>query len=148
MERYSLDFSRLVCVTTDGDPATIGQKKGATSLLVRHCEAAGHTQPIHTTHCIIHQEALRAKSANPVDVMSIVVKVVNAILSRSLNYRKFQALVDEVDVQYGDFCEIRWLGRGALLSRVCDLQKEIATFFVRRIFPTVTSYSTRDDSLA
>ena len=64
VERYSLDFSRLVCVTTDGDPATIGQKKDATSLLVRHCEAAGHTQPIQKMHCIIHQEALRAKSAN------------------------------------------------------------------------------------
>ena len=102
VERYSLDLFRLVCVTTDGDPATIGQKKGATSLLVRHCAAAGRTQPIQKMHCIIHKEALRAKSAKLVDVMSIVVKVVNAILSRSLNHRKFQALVDEVDVQYGD----------------------------------------------
>ena len=93
-----LDFSRLVCVTTDGAPAMIGQKKGAASLLARHCEAAGHTQPIHKRHRIIHQEA---KSANLVDVMSVVVKVVNSILSRSLNHRQFQAQVDEVDVQYG-----------------------------------------------
>ena len=82
VEQYSLDFSRLVCVTTDGAPAMTGQKKGAASLLVRHCEAAGHTQPIHKMHCIIHQEALCAKSANLVDVMSVVVKVVNSILSR------------------------------------------------------------------
>ena len=46
--QYSLDFSRLVCVTSDGAPAMIGQKKGAASLLVRHCEADGHIQPIHT----------------------------------------------------------------------------------------------------
>ena len=97
LEQYSLDFSRLVCVTTDGDPATIGQKKGATSLLVRHYEAAWHTQPIHKRHRIIQQDA---KSANIVDVMSLVVKVVNSILSRSLNHRQFRALVDEVDVQY------------------------------------------------
>ena len=58
-------------------------------------------------------------------VMSAVVKVVNSILSRSLNHRQFQALVDEVDVQYGDllyFCEVHWLSRGTMLSRVCDLQ--------------------------
>ena len=47
MEQCSLDSSRLVCGMTDGAPAMIGQKKGAASLLVRHCEAAGHTQPIH-----------------------------------------------------------------------------------------------------
>ena len=78
VEQCSLDSSRLVCGTTDGAPAMIGQKKGAASLLARHGEAAGHTQPIHKMHCIIHQEALyAAKSVNIVDVMSVVMKVVN-----------------------------------------------------------------------
>ena len=70
--------------------------------------------------------------------MSVVVKVVNSILSRSLNHRQFQALVDEADVQYGDllyYCEVRWLSRGAMLSRVCDLQKEIATFLRQKNLP-------------
>ena len=41
-------------------------------------------------------------------------------------------------MQYGDllyFCEVRWLGRGAMLSRVCDLQKEIATFLRQKNLP-------------
>ena len=70
--------------------------------------------------------------------MSVVAKVVNSILSRSLNHRQFQALVDEADVQYGDllyYCEVRWLSRGAMLSRVCDLQKEIATFLRQKNLP-------------
>ncbi|KAG0724695.1 General transcription factor II-I repeat domain-containing protein 2A [Chionoecetes opilio] len=88
VKQHSLDLSRLVCVTTDGAPAMTGKKKGAASLLVRHCEAAGHTQPIiHKVHCIVHQESLCSKSANLTDVMSVVVKVVNSILSRSLNHR-------------------------------------------------------------
>ena len=131
VEQYFLDSSRLVGVTTDGAPAMNGQKKGAASLLGCHCEAAGYTHPIHKMHIIIHQEALCAKSANLVDIMSVVVKVVNSILYRSLNHRQFQAVVDEVNVQYGDllyFCEVRWLSRGAILTRVCGLQKEIATF--------------------
>ena len=59
VEQHSLDLSRLVCIMTDGAPAMIGQHKGAASLLVCRCEAAGHTQPIHKVHCIIHQESVR-----------------------------------------------------------------------------------------
>ena len=74
--------------------------------------------------------------------MSVVVKVVNSILYRSLNHRQFQALVDEVGVQYGDllyYCEVRSLSRGAMLtmmlSRVCDLQTEIVTFLRQKNLP-------------
>ena len=138
VEQYSLDSSRLVCVTTDGDPAMIGQKKGIASLLVRHYEAAGHTQPIHKMHRIIHQAAMCAKSANLVDVMSVVVKVVNSILSRSLNHCSRHWLTRSTcstAICFKYFCEVRWLGRGALMSRVCDLQKEIATFLRQMNLP-------------
>ena len=74
MEQHSLDLSRLVCVRTGGAPAMAG-KKGAASLLVRHCEAAGHTQPIHKMHCIIHQESLCAKSASIVETKSHCVNI-------------------------------------------------------------------------
>ena len=82
--------------------------------------------------------ALCAKSANLGDIMSVVVNVVNSILSRSLNHCQFQTLVDEVDVQYGNllyFCEVRWLSRRAMMSRVCNLQKEIATFLCQKNLP-------------
>ncbi|KAG0717726.1 General transcription factor II-I repeat domain-containing protein 2 [Chionoecetes opilio] len=144
VKQHSLDLSRLVCVTTDGAPAMTGKKKGAASLLVCHCEVAGHTQPIHKVHCIIHQESLCSKSANLTDVMSVVVKVVNSILSRSLNHRQFQALTDEVNVHYGDllyFCEVRWLSHGAMLFRVCDLQQEIATFLRQKNLPGADHFS-------
>ncbi|KAG0727511.1 General transcription factor II-I repeat domain-containing protein 2 [Chionoecetes opilio] len=144
VKQHSLDLSRLVCVTTDSAPAMTGKKKGAASLLVRHCEAAGHTQPSHKVHCIIHQESLCSKSANLTDVMPVVVKVVNSILSRSLNHRQFQALTDEVNAHYGDllyFCEVRWLSHGAMLSRVCDLQQEIATFLRQKNLPGADHFS-------
>ena len=51
---------------------------------------------------------------------------------------RFQALVDKVDLQYVDllyFCEVRWLSREAMLSRVCDLQKEVATFVRQKNLP-------------
>ena len=144
VERHSLDLSHLVSVTTDGAPAMIGEKKGAASLLVRHYEAAGHTQPIHKLHCIIHQQALCAKSANLVDVMSVVVKVVNSILSHGLNHRQFRLLLEEVNEHYIDllfFCEVRWLSRGAMLSRVCDLKQEIANFLQQKKLPHADKFS-------
>ena len=65
------------------------------------------------------------------DVMSVLVKVPQLESQPVQVSARFQALVNEFDVQYGDLlylCEVRWLSRGAMLSRVCDLQKEIATF--------------------
>ena len=146
-----MDLSHLVSVTTDGAPAMIGEKKGAASLLVRHCEAAGHTQPIHKLHCIIHQQALCAKSSSLVDVTSVVVKVVNSILSHGLNHRQFRLLLEEVNEHYIDllfFCEVRWLSREAMLSRVCDLKQEIANFLQQKKLPQVISFLTHDGSLA
>ncbi|XP_076059111.1 general transcription factor II-I repeat domain-containing protein 2-like [Oratosquilla oratoria] len=142
--QHSLDLSRRVCVTTNGATAMVGEKKGTASLLVRHYEAVGYDQAINMMHCIIHQESLCAKSANLVDVMSVVVKVVNSILSRSLNHRQFQVLMDEVNVHYNDllyFCEVRWLSRWAMLSRLCDLQQDIATFLHQKNLPHTDQFS-------
>ncbi|XP_076044814.1 general transcription factor II-I repeat domain-containing protein 2-like [Oratosquilla oratoria] len=144
VDQHSLDLSRFVCVTTDGSPAMVGEKKSAPSLIVRHCEAAGYTQPINIMHCIIHQESLCAKSTNLGDVMSVVVKDVNSILSRSLNHHQFRVLMDEVNVHYNDllyFCEVHWLSRGAMLSRLCDIQQDIVTFLRQKNLPHADQFS-------
>ena len=144
VEQLALDLSRLVCVTTDGAPAMVGERKGAASLLARHCETSGNTQPIKKMHCIIHQEALCAKSANLEGVMSVAVKVVNSILSRSLNHRQFQALMDEVEQHHGNllfFSEVRWLSRGAMLSRVWELRQNIASFLHEKSSPYADKFS-------
>ena len=55
MTDLSLDFSRLMCITTDGAPAIIADdKKGAASLIARYCQNEGHSQTVHRIHCIIH----------------------------------------------------------------------------------------------
>ena len=96
-------------------------------------------------HCIIHKEALCAKSANLVDVMYVVVKVVNSILSRSSNHRQFQTLVDEVDVR---FALLLQSSLAESRSHACcpvyaACRRRSPPFFVRKIFPTLISSSTR-----
>ena len=115
----SLDLSKLVSVTTDGAPAMIGKNKGAVALLQKHLEDLGRNGKITKVHCLIHQEALCAKTTNLKSVMDTVVKAVNMILSHKLNHRQFRQLLLEVENQYGDilyFCDVRWLSRGSMLA--------------------------------
>lgn len=82
IKQHSLNLSCLMCMKNNGTPLMTGNKRGAILLLFHYCETAGHTQLIHKEHCI-HQEALCAKSVNLVDIMFIVVKIINFILSTS-----------------------------------------------------------------
>lgn len=90
-----LDLFKLVCVATDGTPAMVGEKKGVVALLQNHMEGLGINHK--KMHCLIHKEALCAKSSNLKDVMDVVVRAVNLILSRVLNHRQFQQRLLEVE---------------------------------------------------
>ena len=59
--RMSLDLSKLVSITTNGAPAMIGKNKGAVALL-QHLEDIRLNNKIKKIHCLIHQEALYAKT--------------------------------------------------------------------------------------
>ena len=110
LSRLGLDLARLSALTTDGAPSMVGCNKGFSSLMVKHCQDRGFKQPIKKLHCIVHQEALCAKSAKMRSVMSVV-------LARGFNHRQFRDLLMEADAQYGDllyYCEVRWLSRGRM----------------------------------
>ena len=63
--------------------------------------------------------------------MTDLVKAVNFILSRGLNYREFKAFLDEVGSGYKDvvyFSKVRWLSKEATLKRFQLLLPEIKVF--------------------
>jgi len=50
--------------------------------------------------------------------MGPVIKAVNFILARGLNYRQFQKSLDDLDTEHQDllhFSEVRWLSKGSML---------------------------------
>ncbi|KAJ8031811.1 General transcription factor II-I repeat domain-containing protein 2B [Holothuria leucospilota] len=131
IEDMGLEMEKLVSVTTDEAPAMVGARKGAVSLLENEMKDRGLNRELVKLHCIIHQEALCAKSATLNNVMNVVVKTVNFIRSKGLNHRQFQELLRETEGAYGDLlyhCEVRWLSRGDVLERVYHLRNEIAEF--------------------
>ncbi|GFU90103.1 general transcription factor II-I repeat domain-containing protein 2A [Trichonephila clavipes] len=83
------DLKKIVSVTTDGASNMVGKKNGFISLFKTDI---GHS--ILECHCIIHQQALCAKSGltSLDNVITLVTKKVNLISSQALNKRKFDAL--------------------------------------------------------
>lgn len=119
----------MVCVCTDGAPNMRGKEKGLIGLM-RKREEIPH---FATFHCIIHQEALVAKlkDCELQNVMQLVVRVVNFIVSRALNHHQFRELLAEYETEYGDLVmhnEVRWLSRGRVLELFLSLLPQIREF--------------------
>uniref|UniRef100_A0A3Q2PF54 HAT C-terminal dimerisation domain-containing protein n=1 Tax=Fundulus heteroclitus TaxID=8078 RepID=A0A3Q2PF54_FUNHE len=132
-------FEKLSAVVTDGAPAMQGRHRGFAGLL----RQSGVNCPI--LHCIIHQEALCAKTLNFGHVMDLVTKVTNIIRggNRSLCHRRFITFLDEVDAEYGDLqlhTDIRWMSREKCLERFFALRSEIPVFLENSISGDTSVY--------
>ncbi|XP_016327429.1 LOW QUALITY PROTEIN: general transcription factor II-I repeat domain-containing protein 2-like [Sinocyclocheilus anshuiensis] len=130
IERAGLPWNRLVGITTDGAPSMTGKKNGLVALVQRKLEEE-NADPAVVLHCIIHQQALCSKCLKYEHVMSVVLKCINYIRSRSLQHRQFRAFLEEIESTYGDvlyFTEVRWLSRGNVLKRFFELRAEVKRF--------------------
>ena len=128
LRNAGVDITKIVSVTTDGAPSMIGKDTGFVALFTRH---VGH--PLLTFHCIVHQEALCAKSGlKELEViMKCVTKTVNFITARALNNRKFAQLLNEVQSVYSGllmYNNVCWLSRGRVLERFVECLDEIRMF--------------------
>uniref|UniRef100_A0A3P9NQ89 DUF4371 domain-containing protein n=1 Tax=Poecilia reticulata TaxID=8081 RepID=A0A3P9NQ89_POERE len=128
VEKMGLKWDKLCGVTTDGAPAMTGKRKGMASLVCAK-ESGGEAVRMH---CIIHQEALCAKTVQLGDVMNTVIKTVNIIRAKGLYHREFQAFLSDVDPAHSD---VRWLSRGSVLQRFYLLRSEIDRFLKEKDRP-------------
>ncbi|XP_073714015.1 general transcription factor II-I repeat domain-containing protein 2B-like [Misgurnus anguillicaudatus] len=132
IERSGLPWNRLVAITTDGAPSMTGRKNGLVALVQKKLEEE-NADPAVVLHCIIHQHALCSKCLKYEHVMSVsvVLKCINYIRSRSLQQHQFQAFLEEIESTYSDvlyFTEVRWLSRGNVLKRFFELRAEVKRF--------------------
>ena len=88
---------------------------------------------IISNHCDIHKYALAYKTL-PLELKSVlnsVVKAVNFICGRAVNFRLFKAFCDDLgkEHQYILFhAELRWLSQRKVFSRVAELVTKVAVF--------------------
>ncbi|XP_076132871.1 general transcription factor II-I repeat domain-containing protein 2A-like [Alosa pseudoharengus] len=136
MNDINLPWDKLCGVTTDGAPAMTGERNGMASMVCRKVRESGGEAV--KMHCIIHQEALCAKTVDVNGVMDTVVKTINLIRAKALNHRQFQTFLSEVEAEYGDVIyhsDVRWLSRGSVLHRFYSLRSEIDRFLKEKSKP-------------
>ncbi|XP_015188888.1 PREDICTED: general transcription factor II-I repeat domain-containing protein 2A-like isoform X2 [Polistes dominula] len=128
LEDNKIDLNKIVSIATDGARSMTGKNKGATTILQSKIN-----HEILTFHCIIHPEALCAQTfpAEIVEVMNLVIKIVNNILSKALYHCQFKEFLNEMETQYSDLLlhnKVRWLCKGKVLKRFALCLNEINAF--------------------
>ena len=83
-------------------------------------------------HCIIHQEAICAKS----DALNTILKAVNCIVlfmrANALHHRQFRKILCSSETSTEDILyhsAVRWLSIGETSRRVLQLQKKIVEYY-------------------
>jgi len=119
---HEIDWLKCVEIATDGARAMSGRFTG---LVARIKEII---PSVTWYYCCIHREALVTKKI-PEKLKQILnesVKIVNLIKNKLLNSRLFERLYKDMDSEHNQLllhCEVRWLSRGKVLSRVWELRR-------------------------
>ena len=134
LQDCSLQWNQLRGVTVDGGKNMAGVRNGLVGQIRTQLEDLKIPGTLFI-HCIIHQQALCVKDLDISCVLKPVISAVNFIREHSLNYRQFQAFLEEID---SDFCDlpyhtaVRWLSCGKVLFRFYKLRKEIDVFLTEK----------------
>ena len=127
-----LPWQKMVSVTTDGCPSLTGKNVGLLKRLSDRVAEVDCTRELIFLHCIIHQEVLCKKVLDMKRVVDPVVKIVNFIGARGLNYRQFITFLEDCDSDYSSIpyhTAVCWLSVGKVPRRVWVLKIEILLFW-------------------
>jgi len=146
-EEKKIDLRKLVSVCTDGAPAMAGISGGFVALLKKQLRSEWPDSPSITSfHCIIHQEALCAKSATLDETMEEAISIVNFIRARALNHRQFRQILQNDDStekrEILFHTNVRWLSKGAVIKRIYEFQDVIKEFYASKGIECKLSHAT------
>ncbi|XP_064414928.1 zinc finger BED domain-containing protein 5-like [Latimeria chalumnae] len=122
-----LDWGCCFGICSDGAWSMTGWHSGLVTRVQKVASIAAWN------HCMIHRQALAVKKMPEElsDVLSVAVKVVNFIKSQPVNSRIFAILCEEMGTNAKHLllhAEVRWLSRGKVLTRLCELCEEVRIF--------------------
>uniref|UniRef100_A0A5S6R034 DUF4371 domain-containing protein n=1 Tax=Trichuris muris TaxID=70415 RepID=A0A5S6R034_TRIMR len=127
-EEKEIPLSNITAVATDGAPAMTGRQRG----FIAHLKQV--VPDIVAVNCVIHREHLAAtRLSNRLNSsLQLVINAINKIKSNPLNDRLFRQLCEESDAEYKRLLlhtEVRWLSKGACLTRFYCLFEAVVEFF-------------------
>uniref|UniRef100_UPI00358FFD18 protein FAM200C-like n=1 Tax=Myxine glutinosa TaxID=7769 RepID=UPI00358FFD18 len=131
LEKYFTDknipMENILACATDGAPAMIGRQRGFIALLKNQVPS------VFAIHCVVHRQHLVAKalSTRLHTSLQTVIKAVNKIKVSSLHDRLFRQLCQENDEAFERLLlhtEVRWLSKGACLTRFHALFSTVVEF--------------------
>ncbi|KRY07880.1 SCAN domain-containing protein 3 [Trichinella patagoniensis] len=130
-EVNGLMWEKLVGVCTDGAPAMLGSRSGFVKMI------KSKNPCIFAMHCVIHRQALVAKTLldDLREDLNFAVGVVIYVKSSALNTRLFAALCESLNADYIALLyhtEVRWLSKGNMLGRIYELREAVAEFLEQR----------------
>ncbi|KFD46691.1 hypothetical protein M513_12401 [Trichuris suis] len=122
-----IPLQNLLAVGTDGAPSMVGRHRGFIAYLKEV------VPDVLAVHCVLHRQQLVAKrlSARLNSSLRYVIAAVNRIKANASNDRLFRQLCDENDEDYNRLLlhtEVRWLSRGACLTRFYELFGSVTEF--------------------
>ncbi|KFD49312.1 LOW QUALITY PROTEIN: hypothetical protein M513_09864 [Trichuris suis] len=114
----------LISVATDGAPSMVGCQRGFISYLKKV------VPNVLAIRCVIHRQHFVAKCLS--EPFILVITAVNRIKSRPLSDRLSRQLCEENGEVFHRLLlhtEVRWLSKGACLSRLYNLYASVLEFF-------------------
>jgi hypothetical protein len=128
---HDIRWENCASVCTDGCPSMMGKNDGLKARIKNVAPQAKYT------HCMIHRQALAARSMTPAltMVMEEAVKIINFIKARALNSRLFREMCADMGALYKNlllYTAVRWLSRGKCLNRLFNLKHEVLSFLMEQ----------------
>ncbi|XP_077972824.1 general transcription factor II-I repeat domain-containing protein 2-like [Styela clava] len=115
-----------------GAPAMMGNSQGFVARFSEYVSKEYDNKELINLHCIIHQEALCAKSV----AINVILKDVNRIIlfirANALHHRQFRELLQSSETSAEDILyhtAVRWLSQGETSHRALRLHKEIIEYY-------------------
>ena len=130
--RSGLDLKYLWSICRDGAPATTGNQRGFVTRFSDYVYNEYDSKELINLHCIIHQEALCAKSVALNTILKDVNRITLFIRANALHHRQFREVLCSSETSAEDILyhfAVRWLSIGETSRRILQLRKEIPEYY-------------------
>ena len=122
--RSGFDLKYLRGIRTDGAPAMIGSQQGFATRFLVYMSNEYDNRELINVHCIIHQEALCAKSVALNTILKNVNRIILFIRANALHHRQFREILCSSEISAGHILyhsAVCWLSIGETFRRVLQL---------------------------